>query len=35
MIDDELLEKYNEVYEKVKDSLKREFDSKLVCKKNI
>ena len=33
MIDDELLEKYNELYEKVKDSLKREFDSKLVCKR--
>ena len=27
---DELLEKYNEIWEKVKDSLKREFDSKPV-----
>ena len=33
--DDELLEKYNEVWEKVKDSLKREFDGKLVYKKII
>ena len=27
MKDDELLEKYNEVYEKVKNSLRKEFDS--------
>ena len=30
---DELLEKYNEIWEKVKDSLKREFDSKPVYNK--
>ena len=29
--DDELLEKYNEVWEKVKNSIKKEFDSKPVC----
>ena len=28
--DDELLEKYNEVWEKVKKSLEKEFDSELV-----
>ena len=27
MKDDELLEKYNETYEKVKNSLRKEFDS--------
>ena len=27
MKDDELLEKYNEIYEKVKSSLRKEFDS--------
>ena len=27
MKDDELLEKYNEIYEKVKNSLRKEFDS--------
>ena len=31
--DDELLEKYNEIWEKVKDSLKGEFDSKPVLNK--
>ena len=31
--DDELLEKYNEIWEKVKGSLKREFDSKPVYNK--
>ena len=31
--DDELLEKYNEIWEKVKDSLKREFGSKPVYNK--
>ena len=35
MKDEELLEKYNEIWEKVKDSLKREFDSKPVYNKNI
>ena len=30
---DELLEKYNEIWEKVKDSLKRELDSKPVYNK--
>ena len=29
--DDEILEKYNEIWEKLKDSLKKEFDSKPVC----
>ena len=29
--DDELLEKYNEVWEKVKNSIRKEFDSKPVC----
>ena len=28
IIDDELLEKYNEILEKVKNSIKKEFDSK-------
>ena len=28
--DDELLEKYNEIWEKVKNSLKKEFDSEPV-----
>ena len=28
--DDELLEKYNEIWEKVKNSIKKEFDSKPV-----
>ena len=28
MKDDESLEKYNEIWEKVKNSLKKEFDSK-------
>ena len=27
---DELLEKYNEIWEKVRDSIKKEFDSKPV-----
>ena len=31
--DSELLEKYNEIWEKAKDSLKREFDSKPVYNK--
>ena len=31
--DDELLEKYNEIWEKVKDSLKGEFDNKPVFNK--
>ena len=35
MKDEELLEKYNEIWEKVKDSLKREFDSKPVYNKKI
>ena len=30
--DDKLLEKYNEIWEKVKNSLKKEFDSEPVCK---
>ena len=29
--DDELLEKYNGVWEKVKNSIKKEFDSEPVC----
>ena len=29
--DDELLEKYNEIWEKINNSLKKEFDSELVC----
>ena len=33
--DDELLEKYNEIWEKVKDSTEREFNSKPVYNKNI
>ena len=33
MKDEELLEKYNEIWEKAKDSLKREFDSKAVYNK--
>ena len=34
--DDELLEKYNEIWEKVKNSLKKELDSEPVCnKKNL
>ena len=33
--DDELLEKCNEIWEKVKDGLKREFNSKPVYNKNI
>ena len=33
MKDNELLEKYNEIWEKAKDSLKREFDSKPVYNK--
>ena len=33
--DDELLEKYNEICKKVKDSLKREFDSKPVYNKKF
>ena len=28
--DDELSEKYNEIWEKVKNSIKKEFDSKVV-----
>ena len=28
--DDELLEKYNEIWEKVKNSIRKEFDSKTV-----
>ena len=31
--DDELLEKYNEIWEKVKDSLKGEFDNEPVFNK--
>ena len=30
IIDDELLEKYNEIWEKVKNSIKKEFDSEPV-----
>ena len=30
---DELLEKYNEIWEKVNNSSKKEFDSKPVCNK--
>ena len=33
--DDELLEKYNEIWEKVKDSLKKELDNESVYNKNI
>ena len=29
--DDELLKKYNEIWEKINNSLKKEFDSELVC----
>ena len=29
--DDELLEKYKKIWEKVRKSIKREFDNKLVC----
>ena len=29
--DDELLEKYNEIWEKINNSLKKEFDSELEC----
>ena len=32
MKDDELLEKYNEIWGKVKNSIKKEFDSELVYK---
>ena len=28
---DELLEKYNEIWEKAKSSIKKEFDSKSMC----
>ena len=31
--DDELLEKYNEIWEKVKNNIKKEFDSEPVCNK--
>ena len=30
MEDDKLLEKYNEIWEKVCNSIKKEFDSKLI-----
>ena len=33
--DDDLLQAYNEIWEKVKDNLKKEFDSKPVYTKNI
>ena len=33
--DDELLEKYDEIWEKVKNSVKKEFDSKSVYIENI
>ena len=32
--DDELLEEYNEIWEKVKNSIKTEFDSEPVCNEN-
>ena len=32
---DELLEKYNEIWEKIKNSFKKEFDSESVTMKNI
>ena len=32
---DELLEKYNEIWEKVKNSIKKEFDSEPVYNENI
>ena len=32
MKDDELLEKYNEIWRKVKNSIKKEFDSELLYK---
>ena len=31
--DDELLEKYKKIWEEVRNSIKKEFDSKLVCNK--
>ena len=31
--DDELLGKYNEIWEKVKNNIKKEFDSEPVCNK--
>ena len=33
--DDELFEKYDEIWEKVKNSVKKEFDSKSVYIENI
>ena len=33
--DDELLEKYNEIWEKNKESLKKDFDSEPVCNGKI
>ena len=33
--DHELLEKFNELWEKVRNSFKKEFDSKPVCNENI
>ena len=33
--DDELLEKYNKIWKKVKNSIKKEFDSKPVYKENM
>ena len=33
--DDELLEKYDEIWEKVENSVKKEFDSKSVYLENI
>ena len=33
--DDELLEKYDEIWEKVENSVKKEFDSKSVYIENI
>ena len=33
--DDELLEKYNKIWEKVKNSIKKEFDSEPTCNENI
>ena len=32
---DELLEKYNEIWEKVKNNIKKEFDSEPVYNENI
>ena len=32
---DELLEKYNTIWDNVSEDIKKEFDSKSVCNKNV